>query len=67
MCAYMVDFHKPDHICDCVSKNPTCSKIKLKFFLLPHLIDTLNNYSFSLPPLANVNRSAFPECFLLTK
>ena len=24
MLAHMVDFHKPNHICDCLSKNPTC-------------------------------------------
>ena len=27
------------------------------------LIATLNNYTRSLPPLANVNWSAFPQCF----
>ena len=27
---------------------------------------TVNNYTYSLPPLANVDRSAFTECFLLT-
>ena len=32
---------------------------KLKFILLPA---TLNNYAYSLPPLANVNWSASPEC-----
>ena len=36
---------------------------KLKFILLPQLIATLNNYACSLPPLANVDWSAFPECF----
>ena len=37
---------------------------KLKFILLPQLIATLNNYACSLPPLANVDWSVFPECFL---
>ena len=37
--------------------------LKLKFILLPQLIATLNNYAGSLPPLANVDWSAFPECF----
>ena len=36
----------------------------LKFILLPQLIVT--TYAWSLPPLANVDWSAFPECFLLT-
>ena len=36
---------------------------KLKFILLPQLIATLNNYACSLPLLANVDWSAFPECF----
>ena len=35
---------------------------KLKFILLPQLKD---NYASSLPPLAIVNWSAFPECFFL--
>ena len=39
---------------------------ELKFILLPQLIATLNNYACSMPPLANVNWSAFPECFLPT-
>ena len=33
---------------------------------IAQLIATLNNYACSLPPLANVDWSAFPECFLLT-
>ena len=37
---------------------------KLKFILLPQLIATLNNYACTLPPLANINWSAFSECFL---
>ena len=36
----------------------------LKFILLPQLIVT--TYACSLPPLANVDWSTFPECFLLT-
>ena len=39
---------------------------KLKFILLPQCIAMLNNYASSLPPLANVNRSASPECFFST-
>ena len=39
---------------------------KLKFIVLPQLVAILNNYACSLPPLANVNWSAFPQCFLLT-
>ena len=39
---------------------------KLKFILLPQLILTLNNYACLLSPLANVDWSAVPECFLLT-
>ena len=39
---------------------------KLKFILLPQLIATLNNYACSLPPLAKVDWSAFPEWFLPT-
>ena len=39
---------------------------KLKSILLPQLIATLNKYACSLPLLANVDWSAFPECFLLT-
>ena len=36
-------------------------------FLSPsQLITTLNNYACSSPPLANINWSAIPECFLLT-
>ena len=33
---------------------------------MPHLKTTLNNYAHWLPPLANVNWSAFPRCFFLT-
>ena len=40
--------------------------LKVKFILLPQLIATLNNYACLLPPLANVDWSAFPECFLPT-
>ena len=40
--------------------------LKLKFILLPPLISTLNNYACPLPPLANVDWSAFPVCFLPT-
>ena len=29
-------------------------------------IDTLNSYAFLPPPVANVDWSAFPECFLPT-
>ena len=36
---------------------------ELKFILLPQLI---NNYARSLPPLTNVNWSAFLECFMVT-
>ena len=36
---------------------------KLKFILLPQLVATLNSYACSLPPLANVDWSTFPECF----
>ena len=39
---------------------------KLNLILLPQLIPTLNSYACSLPPLAKVDWSAFPECFLLT-
>ena len=37
-----------------------------KFILLPQLIAIVNNYIYacSLSPLANVNWSAYPECFL---
>ena len=37
---------------------------KLKFILLPQLMATLNNYACSLPPLVNVDWSAFPKCFV---
>ena len=39
---------------------------KPKFILLPQLVATLNIYACSLPPLAKVDWSAFPECFLPT-
>ena len=57
--------------CDCfireylvimIEQKPDMFAHKLKFILLPQLITTLNNYASSLPPLAYVNRSAFPEC-----
>ena len=35
----------------------------IRSLLLPQLIATLNSYACSLPPLANVNWSTFPECF----
>ena len=47
-------------------QKPDMFALKLKFILLPQLIATLNNYACSLPPLANVDWSAFPECFLPT-
>ena len=37
--------------------------LKLKFILLPQFIATLNNYTCALPPLANVDWSAFPDAF----
>ena len=36
---------------------------KPKFILLPQLIAKLNNYACSLPPLANVDWSAFYSAF----
>ena len=42
------------------------TQLELKFILLPQLIATLNKYACSLPPLANVDWSAFSECFLPT-
>ena len=54
-------------ICDCqAEQKPDMFALKLKFILLPQLIATLNNYACLLPPLANVDWSAFPECFLAT-
>ena len=47
-------------------QKPDMFILKLKFILLPQLIATLNNYACALPPLANVDWSAFPECFLPT-
>ena len=47
-------------------QKPDMFALKLKFILLPQLIATLNNYACSLPPLANVDWSAFPKCFLPT-
>ena len=46
--------------------NPAMFAYKLKFILLPQPIATLDNYVYSLFPLANVDSSAFPECFLMT-
>ena len=45
-------------------KKPDLFTHNLKFILLPQLIVT--TYACSLPPLANVDWSTFPECFLLT-
>ena len=48
-----------NEIHDCLSKNPTCLQTEI------HLISpALYNYACSLPLLANVNWSAFPECLL---
>ena len=44
-------------------QKPAMFAYKLKFILLPQLIATLNNYACSLPPLTNINWSAFPEWF----
>ena len=44
-------------------QKPAMFALKLKFILLPQLIATLNNYACALPSLANVDWSAFPECF----
>ena len=44
-------------------QKPNMFAHKLKFILLPHLIARLNKYACSLPPLGNVDWSAFPECF----
>ena len=46
-------------------QKPDIFAYKLKFILLPQLIAVLNNFACSLLPLANVNWSVFPECFLL--
>ena len=51
---------------DCMwlsEQKPDMFTYRLKFILLPQLITTLNNYASSLPPLANVNWSAFLERF----
>ena len=42
-------------------QKPDMFTCNLKFILLPQLIATLNNYAYSLPPLANVSQSVFPE------
>ena len=52
-------------ISDCLKK-PAMFTYKLKFNLLPQLIATLNNYACLLPPLANFNWYASPECFIMT-
>ena len=57
------------HIHTCMHTHVTVWDIftyKLKFILLPQLITTLNKYACWLLSLANVDWSAFPECFLLT-
>ena len=43
-------------------QKPDMFALKLIFILLLQLKATLNNYACSLPPLANVDSSAFPEC-----
>ena len=48
---YMINSAKTSHVC-------TQGEIQL--------IATLNYYAYSLPPLASVNWSAFPQYFLLT-
>ena len=40
--------------------------IKTEIHFIPQLTATLHNYACSLPPLANVNWSPFPECFFPT-
>ena len=45
------------------SAKTSCVGHELKFILLPQLIVTLNNYACSLPPLVNVNWSAFQSAF----
>ena len=46
-------------------QKPDIFTYKLTFNLLPQFITTLNNYASSLPALANVNWSAFPESNLV--
>ena len=53
-------------ICDYMAQQkPAMFTHRLKFILLvqPIYVATLNNYAWSLPPLANVNWSSLPECF----
>ena len=54
------------NICDYLNKTQHVIAYKLKFILFCQLIATLNNYAYSLPPLASVDWSTFPECLLLT-
>ena len=43
-----------------------CIQTEIHLIAVPQLIATLNNYTCSLPPLANFDWSASPECFFLT-
>ena len=52
-CLYVTVWAKNRHVC-------TQTEIH---FIAPDYIATLNNYTCSLPPLAKVDWSAFPECF----
>ena len=55
-------------VCLCVTGSAKSSHVcmQTEFISLFQLIATLNNYACSLPLLAHVNWSAFPECILLT-
>ena len=53
--------------CDCLSKKTRLVRTQTEIhFIAPAYSYTINNYACALPPLANVEWSAFPECFLPT-
>ena len=59
MCAYQLN-QLCIIICDCLSKSRyVCTQTEIHFISLAYR--TLNNYACLLPPLANVDWSAFSE------
>ena len=47
-----------------IKTSHVCIQTEISF--IAHLIATINNYAYSLLPLANIDWSASPECFFLT-
>ena len=68
MCVYVCMYVVYVYVCMCVHTHihDRLCKTPPKSFIFIAAVATLNDYTCLLPLLANVHRSALPECFLPT-